>query len=205
MAQFDIASKPSLGELWASMEHPTVGRNEPCPCGSGKKFKRCCAAKYEAERPATTTAPSPAVGAANNPYANLDPAAMQQASQMLQRLPKGQLARLQSIMQKAMSGKDVTSEAKEFERTLPPEFMEMAKTLGAQMNLGQTMGATPAASPITTDESTPAMTEEEARRIVEEASKAGKLSKEEAETLLAAPATEKASGFKKLFKFGSKS
>ena len=21
---------------------PRVGRNEPCPCGSGKKFKRCC-------------------------------------------------------------------------------------------------------------------------------------------------------------------
>lgn len=21
---------------------PKVGRNEPCPCGSGKKFKRCC-------------------------------------------------------------------------------------------------------------------------------------------------------------------
>jgi SEC-C motif-containing protein len=21
------------------------GRNEPCPCGSGKKFKRCCAAR----------------------------------------------------------------------------------------------------------------------------------------------------------------
>jgi SWIM/SEC-C metal-binding protein len=20
-----------------------VGRNEPCPCGSGRKFKRCCA------------------------------------------------------------------------------------------------------------------------------------------------------------------
>ncbi len=20
----------------------TVGRNEPCPCGSGKKFKKCC-------------------------------------------------------------------------------------------------------------------------------------------------------------------
>lgn len=19
-----------------------MGRNEPCPCGSGKKFKRCC-------------------------------------------------------------------------------------------------------------------------------------------------------------------
>ena len=23
-------------------ETPKVGRNEPCPCGSGKKFKRCC-------------------------------------------------------------------------------------------------------------------------------------------------------------------
>ena len=22
--------------------HPRVGRNDPCPCGSGKKFKRCC-------------------------------------------------------------------------------------------------------------------------------------------------------------------
>ena len=22
--------------------HPKVGRNEPCPCGSGLKFKKCC-------------------------------------------------------------------------------------------------------------------------------------------------------------------
>lgn len=26
---------------------PKVGRNEPCPCGSGKKFKKCCLQKYE--------------------------------------------------------------------------------------------------------------------------------------------------------------
>jgi SEC-C motif domain protein len=25
-------------------EQPKVGRNEPCPCGSGKKYKKCCAA-----------------------------------------------------------------------------------------------------------------------------------------------------------------
>ncbi|MCZ2154947.1 MAG: SEC-C domain-containing protein [Bryobacterales bacterium] len=24
--------------------HPKVGRNDPCPCGSGKKFKKCCGA-----------------------------------------------------------------------------------------------------------------------------------------------------------------
>lgn len=26
----------------ASVEAPKVGRNEPCPCGSGKKYKKCC-------------------------------------------------------------------------------------------------------------------------------------------------------------------
>jgi hypothetical protein len=25
-----------------------VGRNEPCPCGSGKKFKKCCLQKEDA-------------------------------------------------------------------------------------------------------------------------------------------------------------
>ena len=25
-----------------------TGRNEPCPCGSGKKFKRCCEGKADA-------------------------------------------------------------------------------------------------------------------------------------------------------------
>jgi SEC-C motif-containing protein len=25
-------------------ETPRAGRNDPCPCGSGKKFKKCCAA-----------------------------------------------------------------------------------------------------------------------------------------------------------------
>jgi preprotein translocase subunit SecA len=24
---------------------PKVGRNDPCPCGSGKKFKKCCGIK----------------------------------------------------------------------------------------------------------------------------------------------------------------
>ena len=25
----------------------TVGRNEPCPCGSGKKYKHCCALRKD--------------------------------------------------------------------------------------------------------------------------------------------------------------
>jgi uncharacterized protein YecA (UPF0149 family) len=23
---------------------PKIGRNDPCPCGSGKKYKKCCLA-----------------------------------------------------------------------------------------------------------------------------------------------------------------
>lgn len=30
------------------MGHP-VGRNDPCPCGSGKQFRRCCGASSEGE------------------------------------------------------------------------------------------------------------------------------------------------------------
>ena len=29
-------------ELPLKRELPKVGRNDPCPCGSGKKFKSCC-------------------------------------------------------------------------------------------------------------------------------------------------------------------
>ncbi len=33
------------------------GRNDPCPCGSGKKFKKCCIDTYQEERPERQTAP----------------------------------------------------------------------------------------------------------------------------------------------------
>jgi tetratricopeptide (TPR) repeat protein len=35
-----------------------IGRNDPCPCGSGKKYKRCCLPRHDAaaaERAAATT------------------------------------------------------------------------------------------------------------------------------------------------------
>ncbi len=28
-------------------DKPKAGRNDPCPCGSGLKFKKCCLKKYE--------------------------------------------------------------------------------------------------------------------------------------------------------------
>jgi len=31
------------GHVTYRRESPKVGRNDPCPCGSGKKYKKCCA------------------------------------------------------------------------------------------------------------------------------------------------------------------
>jgi hypothetical protein len=32
------------------MRGPKAGRNDLCPCGSGKKFKRCCETKQQRSR-----------------------------------------------------------------------------------------------------------------------------------------------------------
>ncbi|MHC4079960.1 MAG: sulfotransferase [Planctomycetota bacterium] len=34
-----------------------IGRNDPCPCGSGKKYKKCCMGKAAPRRPARAAAP----------------------------------------------------------------------------------------------------------------------------------------------------
>ncbi len=36
------APQDGAGPQTVKRETPKVGRNEPCPCGSGKKFKKCC-------------------------------------------------------------------------------------------------------------------------------------------------------------------
>jgi hypothetical protein len=35
---------PSAPSIPVKRSTPKIGRNEPCPCGSGKKFKKCCGA-----------------------------------------------------------------------------------------------------------------------------------------------------------------
>jgi uncharacterized protein len=37
------SDRPKSAAPWPATRHrPKIGRNDPCPCGSGKKFKRCC-------------------------------------------------------------------------------------------------------------------------------------------------------------------
>jgi hypothetical protein len=38
---------PAAGDT-IRREAPKVGRNDPCPCGSGKKYKKCCLSKAHA-------------------------------------------------------------------------------------------------------------------------------------------------------------
>jgi uncharacterized protein YchJ len=38
-----VQSQPALRHT-----EPKVGRNDPCPCGSGKKFKKCCGSTFAA-------------------------------------------------------------------------------------------------------------------------------------------------------------
>lgn len=40
-AQESEADKPMIPQTY-TRDQPKVGRNEPCPCGSGKKYKQCC-------------------------------------------------------------------------------------------------------------------------------------------------------------------
>jgi hypothetical protein len=136
-----------------------VGRNEPCPCGSGKKFKKCHGETVEwqgnakAEVPATADAAAGEEGAANGGMPNFDPSKMDlnwlaEFSSAIQRLPKGQLSQLQGLMQKAMAGKDVTRELEELQRKLPSNVQELlskSPELDAQLETAsQNSGEAPA-------------------------------------------------------------
>lgn len=108
-----------------------VGRNDPCPCGSGKKFKKCHAESVEWK--GNTPAPVPeAETAAPADAPQFDPTKMDlgwlaEFSAAIQRLPKGQLQQLQALMQKGMMGKDVTRELEDLQRRLPPSVQELLK------------------------------------------------------------------------------
>ena len=115
---------------------------------------------------------------------DMNSAMMKNMMSAFQRLPKAQLQRFQALMQKAMSGKDVTREAAELERMLPPQFQQMMISM---------MGAMGMAAQNQTAAAAENMSEEEARKLVEAAAKEGKISSDEAANLLAD--TPKKSGF----------
>jgi hypothetical protein len=182
---------------------PQIGRNEDCPCGSGKKYKRChgvgAAPKYTtpAAQP-QMTAGAPGMPPGFDP-SQMDPAMMSQMTQMLQRLPRAQMMKLQSIMQRAMAGQDVAAEAAMIEKMLPPEFAEMSRQMMMASGMMSQMN-TPAELP---------KTEDDAKKIIVEALSAGKLTEAQAKELLGADADKiiedsKKKGIGRFFGLGKK-
>lgn len=189
-----------------------IGRNEPCPCLSGKKYKRChgvdAAPKLstpKATMPGAFGAGGGMSGPGGLPFdpSQLDPQWMMQFTSALQRMPRGQMQRLQAMMQKAMSGKDVSREAAEFERTLPPDLQslmmnfkmpgmeEAAQQLASGAGEEAAQSALAAATQAFSENSHGApfeagLTEEQARQIVAAAALEGKISEDQAEQLLGA-------------------
>ena len=44
LSDIDLLLRALAGKPSAPRVATRIGRNDPCPCGSGKKFKKCCAA-----------------------------------------------------------------------------------------------------------------------------------------------------------------
>ena len=44
LSDIDLLLHALVGKPSALRAAPRIGRNDPCPCGSGKKFKKCCEA-----------------------------------------------------------------------------------------------------------------------------------------------------------------
>lgn len=159
-----------------------VSRNEPCPCGSGKKYKRCHGVSAP---PKLSTPAAAAPGAGPDPsqmLKNMDPQAVAQMQQALARIPRGQLQKLQGLMQRAMSGKDVSQEAADFEQNLPSDLQEQLRGLGMQMMAAQGGAGAPAAA-ASPGGAPGELTEEEAKAIVAAAAAEGKISAEQASAL----------------------
>jgi preprotein translocase subunit SecA len=42
MAKVANSTRGDIGKQAEKIEGKKIGRNDPCPCGSGKKYKHCC-------------------------------------------------------------------------------------------------------------------------------------------------------------------
>src|SRR6202166_542015 len=65
------------------------GRNDPCPCGSGKKHKKCCLPREEAARTAAAQPEEPFI-------AEIHPDLDEAVDRALQRLEQGEGKRVES-------------------------------------------------------------------------------------------------------------
>jgi hypothetical protein len=83
-----------LATFFAPKEIPQLGRNEPCHCGSGRKYKKCClekdAGRLRSEREAGPMTTGSAVG---KPGSSANPGAPRARDASAPRARQGNLGR----------------------------------------------------------------------------------------------------------------
>ena len=68
-----------------------IGRNDPCPCGSGKKYKKCCRGRDEAQARKNRPAAVPALRE-DDFIAEMLPKVDEAVDRLLMRAERGQHA-----------------------------------------------------------------------------------------------------------------
>ncbi len=121
----------------------------------------------------------------------LDPQLIAEISDLMRTMPPAKLMRMQSIMQKAMGGGDITAEMAEFERDLPADFRAGLARIMYKANGVQLDPVSPSSAPvIDVSEGAAVGSVREARLTLLVAVRDGKLTPEAALGLLFPDGTE---------------
>lgn len=67
-----------------TIEEPRVGRNEPCPCGSGQKYKKCCWTAHQRGPASSRTEGAPAHYSPPSPPRNFSQILVEYAAPLLE-------------------------------------------------------------------------------------------------------------------------
>lgn len=89
---------PSVEQRGAAAARPVVGRNAPCPCGSGKKFKKCCLGRGSSGRPSDPASSDPGSGA--------DDELKQYLAGVAARVPRGEQERARALFGEVCAGSE---------------------------------------------------------------------------------------------------
>lgn len=78
-----------------------IGRNQPCPCGSGKKYKRCCLGKDRASRVDTGNLPqnTPSLGSPGSGFVFVEDEIDQLSNSVVDLLDEGRLDEAETACQ----------------------------------------------------------------------------------------------------------
>lgn len=98
-----------------------VGRNDPCPCGSGKKYKKCCLAKDEASARQAAQERAAALRVASEPFVGLPP---YDPPPLPERPPRSPEESAREELWESFQNADIAEQTALFRRALADELLD---------------------------------------------------------------------------------